>query len=277
MKHNIYILVFLSLFSQARYIEQTIFAYSDLPDIEVFYSRPNEVNENTEILFIIHGGSRDAEKYLKDWLPHAEDKNLIVISPLFTKEAFPFYGTLMMSDYDGKQIKDQSLYLDSIIGEIFDVFHAKFQLTGNTYRIYGHSGGAQFVHRYLLLSNDLRIDKAVMTNADFYTFLNNRYKYPFGLKGVNVDKERIEWFLRLKGGIFLAELDTERSFRKSRLARKQGKHRLSRGVNYFSSLVDFAELNQIPFRWRFEIVPDVSHDNIDMTKASANFILEDID
>ena len=46
--------------------------------------------------------------------------------------------------------------------EIFDYFRSRFDIQENSYRIYGHSGGSQFVHRYLLFGQDARVEKAVM-------------------------------------------------------------------------------------------------------------------
>ena len=32
----------------------------------------------------------------------------------------------------------------------------------------------------------------------------------------------------------------------------------------------------MPFRWRYQVVPGVSHDNADMSLAAADFLLEDL-
>ena len=45
--------------------------------------------------------------------------------------------------------------------------------------MFGHSAGAQFTHRYMLLSKDKRISNAVVANAGWYTFINNA-KFPYG-------------------------------------------------------------------------------------------------
>ena len=70
---------------------------------------------------------------------------------------------------------------------MFDFFKAKLKLSTSNYRLYGHSGGSQFVHRYLLLSNDTRIEKAAMANAGLYTFLDDEITYPFGTKKMKID------------------------------------------------------------------------------------------
>jgi len=69
-------------------IKSTMFSYTNLPDIEVFYTTPDKVDENTKILFIMHGASRTAENYLAAWQPFIQGRNVIAIAPKFTKELF---------------------------------------------------------------------------------------------------------------------------------------------------------------------------------------------
>ena len=115
----------------------------------------------------------------------------------------------MMSKENGKSLNDESLYINNSLGLLFDFFKAKLKLSTSNYRLYGHSGGSQFVHRYLLLSNDTRIEKAAMANAGFYTFLDDEITYPFGTKKMKISDERIKWFYRLKGGVFLGSADND--------------------------------------------------------------------
>ena len=57
----------LTLYSAAAVYEKTVFAEWDKPSINVFYVLPREVNDQTEILFIIHGNSRNADGYIEVW------------------------------------------------------------------------------------------------------------------------------------------------------------------------------------------------------------------
>ena len=86
-------IIFLSFQLEAsRVIEKTIFSYWDKPDIDIFYSVPETISEETKILFIMHGDSRSAERYITDWLPLAENRNVVLIAPKFSKELSD-YGT----------------------------------------------------------------------------------------------------------------------------------------------------------------------------------------
>jgi len=282
MRTKIFLLIILSIsIINLTYAEvkSTIFSYGNLPDIEVFYTTPAEINEKTKILFIMHGASRNADEYLAAWQPHVADRNVVAIAPRFTKELFPYYVTLMRATTEGQLVQDQSQYLDSIIPTLFDVFKEKLNIISNVYRIYGHSGGSQFVHRFLLLHGDSRIDKAVMANAGFYTFLDPEIPYPFGIKGLDINDLQLQRFFWQKNAILLGDQDIDAqhsSLNKTKEAKKQGKHRFERGTNYFFDLVRLAESKELAFRWRYEVVKGVEHSNQGMTPAAAKFLLEDL-
>ena len=269
----------LSFELSARQIQKITFSYWEKPDIDIFYSSPKSINANTKLLFLVHGGSRAAEKYINDWISFSKDRNVVLVAPEFSKKYYPEYAFLMMSKENGKSLNDESLYINNSLGLLFDFFKAKLKLSTSNYRLYGHSGGSQFVHRYLLLSNDTRIEKAAMANAGFYTFLDDEITYPFGTKKMKISDERIKWFYRLKGGIFLGSADNDsnhESLPRMRKARKQGKNRLERGKNFFEDLVKYGVDNNLPFRWRFQIVSNVGHSNIGMSMAASEFLLEDL-
>ena len=236
MKHFfIYSLILLSSELFARQIEEATFSYWNKPDSKIYYSVPESIDENTKIIFIMHGASRTAEKYINDWLPLVQNRNVVLIAPKFSKESFPEYVYLMMSTERGKLLRDESLFLTDSLGLLFDFFKSKLKLSTTTFSLYGHSGGSQFVHRYLLLSDETRIEKVAMANAGFYTFVDRQTSYPFGIKNMNVSDERIEWLLRLKGGVFLGDADNDpahHSLPSMRKANKQGRHRFERGTNF---------------------------------------------
>ena len=269
----------LSFELSARQIQKITFSYWEKPDIDIFYSSPKSINANTKLLFLMHGGSRAAEKYINDWISFSKDRNVVLVAPEFSKKYYPEYAFLMMSKENGKSLNNESLYINNSLGLLFDFFKAKLKLSTSNYRLYGHSGGSQFVHRYLLLSNETRIEKAAMANAGFYTFLDDEITYPFGTKKMKISDERIKWFFRLKGGVFLGSADNDsnhESLPRMRKARKQGKNRLERGKNFFEDLVKYGVDNNLPFRWRFQIVSNVGHSNIGMSMAASEFLLEDL-
>ena len=159
------LIISLSIFTKSSEVQKLTYASWNKPDVELFYKLPKEINSDTKVLFLIHGGSRDAEKYLSYWIDLAENKNVILIAPLFTKKNFPYYQTLGMATFSGKVINDESQWLDNSITNFFIFFKNKYSLKSDNYLMFGFSGGSQFIHRYLMYGNDKAIEKAAIGSA----------------------------------------------------------------------------------------------------------------
>lgn len=273
------IFLFLILDVYSSDIQKVTYAGWNNPDVELSYKLPNSINDNTEILFIIHGASRNVERYLEAWLEDSKNKNVILVAPYFSKEAYQNYQTLQLAKSSGEILDDSNYKLTNSISSFFTFFKSKYQLKTETYRIFGFSGGSQFVHRYMMYGKDTRVERAAIGSAGWYTFLNNE-PFPFGTTNMPIDKERIDWFLSREVLFILGESDNDPNHSALNLnkgAKKQGKHRHERGQNYFDSLINYADLNQRAFRWRYRSVEGLDHNIEEMTKNAAPFLLFGLD
>lgn len=280
-RKKITILIIFLTFSfniQSNQVNKILYASWDKPDVEILYTLPKEINNQTKVLFLIHGNSRDVKKYLNLWLEDAKDKNVILVAPHFTKENYPNFGTLQIAKSSGKILNDQSNNLTNSISSFFTYFKSKYNLESSTYRIFGFSAGSQFVHRYLMYGKDTRTEKAVLGSAGWYTFLNEE-KYPYGTKNMPIEKERYEWFLSRRVLFILGNKDNDPNhptLNLSKGAKKQGNNRYERGQNYFDNLLNFSQKNKIPFRWRYKVVPSLDHNTEMLSKNAIPFLLEDL-
>ena len=273
------LIISLSIFTKSSEVQKLTYASWNKPDVELFYKLPKEINSDTKVLFLIHGGSRDAEKYLSYWIDLAENKNVILIAPLFTKKNFPYYQTLGMATFSGKVINDESQWLDNSITNFFIFFKNKYSLKSDNYLMFGFSGGSQFIHRYLMYGNDKAIEKAAIGSAGWYTFINGE-GFPYGIKNMLPEPGRIEWLLSLEILFLLGSKDknpNDSSLNKSRGAKKQGRHRLDRGNAYFENLIAIGDRFNVPFRWRYKLIEGLDHSTKGMSEAAASFILSDLD
>ena len=253
------IFVIFSFEIYSKDINKVTYASWDKPDVELLYALPEVVNENTKVLFIIHGSSRDAERYLNAWLADIKNKNVILVAP--------HYATLQMSTSSGRLLKNQSNHLKNSISSFYSFFKSKYNLDSPTYRIFGFSGGSQFIHRYLMYGEDQNIEKAAIGSAGWYTFLNSE-PFPYGTRNMPIDRERYEWFLSRQVLFVLGGKDdnpNHSTLNSSKGARKQGDHRLERGQNYFKN------------RWRYKVVSNLGHNTEAMTKNAIPFLLEGLD
>ena len=284
--------IFTSFSSFTDTSNKLTFSLWSKPDIEIFYSLPMEVNEDTKVLFVIHGASRGAKSNFTKWYEYTKNKNIILIAPKFGRAAFPSYNALVVdkklailkdckykfSDYCLGPQNNPSNSLSDSISLIFDYFRFRFDIQENSYRIYGHSGGSQFVHRYLLFGQDTRAEKAVMANAGWYTFLKD-INYPYGVKDMPISEDRLKWFLSLKGAVMLGDEDinpNDGSLRNDKGTKEQGDNRFQRGIRYFERNVLIADSLDMPFRWRLQVIKNTAHDNSKMIQAAAPFLLEDL-
>ena len=268
----------LSNFANASEIKKTTFAYWDKPDVEILYITPNAINEDTEVIFVIHGNSRNADDYLSAWIPLVQNKNVIIAAPNFDKKNFRYFFLLESAESNGSINEHSDSYINKSISLFFNYFKSRFALNANTYKMFGHSAGAQFTHRYMLLSNDQRISDTVIANAGWYTFLNGE-QYPYGIKDtpIEISSSHIRWFMSNKTSLLIGSIDTNlNNVNSSAGAQKQGITRVDRADNYFKSLIDISDKKEIPFRWSYKVINDVGHDYQKMTPIAASILLQDI-
>ena len=262
----------------ATEIKQTTYAYWDKPDVEIFYITPKKINKDTKLLFVIHGNSRNAKDYISAWIPHIKNKNIILVAPQFDKNNFRYFALLESATSSGNINNNPDDYINKSISSFFNFFQSKFSLSTSKYMMFGHSAGAQFTHRYMLLSNDKRISMAVIANAGWYTFLNGN-NFPYGIKNspIDITSDHIKWFMSNKTSLLIGNNDINlKSVNSSKGAQRQGITRVDRANSYFNSLINISDNNNIPFRWSYKVVDKADHDYLKMTPVAAKILLEDV-
>ena len=260
--------------------KNTTFAVWNNSDVELFYTLPEEINNQTQVLFIIHGGARDSEKYLDIWKKFTEHKNIILVAPEFKRADYEDYEYLNISDDYGVLNKNLNEHLHNSLSIFFSFFKSKYNLEIDTYKLYGHSGGAQFAHRLLLFSDYDNVSSAVIADAGSYTFLNNE-NYPYGLKESNhLSDKKIKRYLSQRVTFLIGNQDIKKfeSSKKNNIQGKamQGNNRLEVGINYFNNLITVSERQKIPLRWKFQIAKGVAHDNEEISHLASEILLKDV-
>ena len=237
-----------------------------------------KIDKDTQLLFVIHGNSRNANDYISAWIPYISNKNIIVVAPQFNKNSFRYFFLLESATSSGAINNNPDDYINKSISSFFNFFQSKFSLSTNKYKMFGHSAGAQFTHRYMLLSNDKRISSAVIANAGWYTFLNGA-SFPYGIQEspIDITGKHIRWFMSNRTTLLIGDNDVNLDdVNSSAGAKNQGKTRVDRAKNYFNALIRLADKENIPFRWRYEVINGVDHDYLKMTPVAAKILLEDV-
>ncbi|WP_296716650.1 hypothetical protein [Erythrobacter sp.] len=257
-----------------------VFAGWDGPDLPVWYQLPDKVTAETPVVFVMHGVNRDADRYRDEWADLARRHDFIVIVPQFSRSDFPGsrgYNTGYFTEDDGVS-RPRSLWSFAAIEPLFDDVRARFGTRAARYTIYGHSAGAQFVHRFVLFMPEARIDQAIAANAGWYTMPDPATPFPYGLGGTPVDERALSAALGQRVTVLLGTADTDRSdpnLRKTPEADAQGPNRFARGQQFFEQGQQAATARDAPFGWKLLTVPDVGHSNGRMAKAAALLIAAD--
>jgi len=241
---------------------------------------PKRLKKDAPVLFVIHGKKREAREYRETWIPQANEHDVLLVCPEFSEELFPSSEAFNIGnvlDSDGKPT-DEARWTFSIIERLFDEIRERSGSEAETYFLYGHSAGAQFVHRLVLLLPEARVERAVAANAGWYTFPVSDATFPYGMGGLPDAEERLRRAFARDLVVLLGEQDTDPDdpdLRTTPEAVAQGPHRLGRGQNFWTAGSDRASELGVDLRWRLQTVPGAGHSNADMARIAAELLFDE--
>ena len=243
--------------------------------VTVWCHTPKKWNEYSPVIFVMHGVKRNARKYHHAWIGHAERHNFLLLVPEFSQQHYPgrrgYNLGNILSPSGNPHAEDKWAY--TAIEELFDAVQTIMVFRTNTYRIYGHSAGAQFVHRLTLFLPDARIDTAICANAGWYTFPWYANRFPYGLMDSGITEADLKKAFGKRVIVLLGDNDTNphhKYLKQSTLAKRQGANRYERGINFYQAAKREAARLQVPLNWELRIVPGVGHHHRKMATAAVN-------
>lgn len=246
-------------------------------EIPVWYYNPSSVPKNNiPIVFVMHGVKRNAETYRDDWVQYAREKNFLLIVPEFSSRNYPGekYNTGNMIGANG-EIGAKETWLFQVIEKIFHKIQLEKGIKTEKYYLYGHSAGAQFVHRFTQFFPEASLELAIAANAGWYTFLDNTVAFPYGIKDLMLSKQELNTIFSKKLIVLLGDKDTnslDASLRKTYEANIQGIHRFERGNTYFNNAQKLSQQLGDTFNWKMVHVKGVAHSNTGMAEEASQFI-----
>lgn len=193
---------------------------------------PDSGGSGTPIFVAVHGLACNPHDLARAFSPYCETAGVILLAPFFTKEQHADYQRLGRV---GRGVR-ADLALDRCVAEVVSLTGAD----AKQLYMFGHSGGAQFVHRYLM-AHPHRVAAAVAASAGWYTFPDTQSRFPYGIRphrklpGVSFDPEE---FLRVPVTVLVGQDDVEgeQLRRTDRVNRQQGKNRVDRARNWAAAM-----------------------------------------
>lgn len=237
------------------------------------------------ILFAMHGSGRNAKGSINSWKTIAQNKKVIVVSPLFDESQYPNWlyqsgGVSWTNSYYNP--RPRSLYTYNMIEAIFDLVKEQLGNTSEKYDLWGHSAGSQFSHRMTLNMPDARINRVVCSNAGYYTVpepsgISNgttTFGYPFSVLGMNMDLEQLKTYFARDLTVHLGTKDLATTLEEddqlpvSPGAKAQGACRFERGHFFYNRAKAVADSLGFPFNWKLVEVEGVAHSGSGMVQNS---------
>jgi pimeloyl-ACP methyl ester carboxylesterase len=254
--------------------------FSDKP-ITVHYYKPANATAQSEVLIAIHGAERSASRARDNWIKAARRSSFIVLAPEFDAERF----SERLFQLGGMERTDHADWTFQLIEDLFDKVRSEEGLSTGTYKLFGHSAGGQFVHRFVLMMPRPRLSAAVAANSGSYTWAayprsTHDIKFPFALDKRVTDQDQLKAAFGQNLVILLGEDDIHTvaaNFPRSKVAMAEGATRLERGKNFCAGAQTQAQALALPLNWKCITVPNVGHDSARMSKAAAAILFDPAD
>jgi len=251
--------------------------FQDKP-IKVFYYKARAAGAEAKVVIAIHGAERSGQLARDTWMDLAEKHGLVILAPEFDSARFPE----KLFQFGGIGETDRSRWTFPIVEHIFEQVRHDNGLQAPSYILFGHSAGAQFVHRFVLAMDRSHVSAAVAANAGTYTMPEYSRSifatgFPWTLDERHVDKARLRAAFGQKMIVLLGEKDVATSgpdVPRSNEALAQGAHRLERGQKFMAVAKAQAELLGTGLKWELVVVPGVGHSSKAMSRVAARMLLE---
>ncbi len=247
--------------------------------IPLYYYRPSAFDETRPVVIAFHGFGRKGEEFRKELESFADENNIMIVCPEFSKKKYPgarCYQEGNVSDKDGTggHIHPKDEWIFSAADRIVEEVKRRVMMKGKII-VFGHSAGGQFLQRRSLLSGPAKEDVTAIANAGWFTMIDRNVPYPYGIADIEIsDKELAKVFAKpLIFFVGSADVKRDYPFRDTEEADAQGLTRKERGENYYRKSKEKAEEMKTPFRWKLETVDGAAHEEVKMAKAAIRYIL----
>ncbi len=223
------------------------------PTNEYLLYRPTGASIDSPLLVVVLGVSRHWQQQVAAFIPACERLGVTLLSPSMGGAVRASYRSI------GRQENRADVLLHDCLREV----SLNTGIDTTRFRLFGHSSGAQFAHRYLM-AHPHRVESAVIACARWYTFPDTARKFPFGIRPTKRLPDLAfnpEQYLRVPMIVLDGTLDTEEEvFRHSeQISTQQGKNRLERARRWVAAMRAQAQAHAMPSMIELIEIEGVGH------------------
>lgn len=230
--------------------------------LESYLYSPRSNSARVGTLVSIHGVTRRAQEQFRYWAPFAARLGLTLVAPCFGREEFPGYQRL-----SGRA---EAPAADAALLRLLDGLRHQGLVGAGPLFLFGYSGGAQFVHRFLL-AHPGAADGAAVAAAGWYTFPDRGTPYPYGLATSRRSRTtHLEAFLEKPVLVAVGEEDIDRDRqlrRREWIDAWQGRTRLERAERWTEALRKEARRRGLTSRVSLCRLPGAGHSFAECMRA----------
>jgi poly(3-hydroxybutyrate) depolymerase len=258
--------------TQAAEVTSFVFSPMEAPPLRTYVVVPPGVCPRSRVAVVLHGTLRNADEYAAAWRAWAARRDHVVLAPEFDRNHWPGSAFALGNVFSGRggrgELLPEGRWGFTVIEELVAWIRRHFALADEGFALWGHSAGAQFVHRFLLFRPKAPVRVAFAAGCGWFTLPDVGVRFPYGLRHplLGFGERELRAYLDQPLVIMRAERDTERDehLRTTRRAERQGRNRFERAGHAFA----VARAFDAACRWRLVTVPGIGHDGMEMARAT---------
>lgn len=233
---------------------------------------PPWAGPGSRLLVVLHGTERNPLDYLAAWTGWAATHDTVVLCPHFDRGGWPgARGYVLGGLLDGDLPRPPAAWAFTALTGLAARVARDHRLADPRFDLWGHSAGAQFVHRYLLFAPDAPVRAAIAANAGWYTLPDPAEPFPYGTEhpALGLGPAELRAWVARPMVIMRGTADTVRdaTLRVSPGADRQGRHRHARAATMLAAGRAVGGC-----RWTLRDVPGVGHDFAAMAPAAQGLL-----
>ncbi|MCA1751173.1 MAG: hypothetical protein ABR572_09335 [Cryomorphaceae bacterium] len=250
--------------------------------VKCFYHIPENSGVSTPVFMAVHGAGRDGRALRNALVNSANQKNFILLVPQFSSEYFPGSNQFNLANIfsNGENPAETSTqpredWTFQVFDPLFQDFKTRSGSAEARYDIFGHSAGAQLVHRFLQFEPDAGFNRLVTSAAGWYMLPDPEIQFPYGQALSPAADVEPQFYFERTVYVVVGESDTDPdsfNLRHTPEADAQGLNRVDR-AQYFHERSSFiADSLSLNFLWQYHEAPETGHNSSAMADFAAGLL-----